>query len=73
MDLWRVHDRYTIKEAGPTAPRCRCCTGRTARAVKDDASLDELFEDLFRQRTPEELEAIKQKYATRAISSTLRR
>ena len=26
-------------------------------------SLDELFEDLFRQHTPEELEAIKKKYA----------
>ena len=40
--------------------------GRTANgAIKDGASLDELFEDLFRQHTPEELEAIKQKYATR--------
>ncbi len=40
--------------------------GRTAHgAVKDGASLDELFEDLFREHTPEELEAIRQKYATK--------
>jgi type I restriction enzyme R subunit len=40
--------------------------GRTANgAIKDGASLDELFEDLFRQHTPDELEAIKQKYATK--------
>ncbi|MDH1427391.1 type I restriction endonuclease subunit R [Comamonas aquatica] len=60
-------DRYTIKEAeadGATVPVLY--EGRTANgAVKDGASLDELFEDLFRQRTPEELEAIKQKYATK--------
>ena len=60
-------DRYTIKEAeadGATVPVLY--EGRTARgAVKDGASLDELFEDLFRQHTPEELEAIKQKYATK--------
>src|SRR5690606_3797821 len=60
-------DRYTIKEAeadGATVPVLY--EGRTAQgAVKDGASLDELFEDLFRQRTPEELEAIKQKYATK--------
>ena len=60
-------DRYTIKEAeadGATVPVLY--EGRTAKgAVKDGASLDALFEDLFRQRTPEELEAIKQKYATK--------
>ncbi|KFN50582.1 restriction endonuclease subunit R [Arenimonas composti TR7-09 = DSM 18010] len=60
-------DRYTIKEAeadGATVPVLY--EGRTAQgAIKDGASLDELFEDLFRQRTPEELEAIKQKYATK--------
>jgi type I restriction enzyme R subunit len=60
-------DRYTIKEAeadGATVPVLY--EGRTASgAIKDGASLDELFEDLFRQRTPEELEAIKQKYATK--------
>ncbi|MBU1358584.1 MAG: type I restriction endonuclease subunit R [Gammaproteobacteria bacterium] len=60
-------DRYTIKEAeadGATVPVLY--EGRTAQgAVKDGASLDELFEDLFRERTPDELEAIRQKYATK--------
>lgn len=60
-------DRYTIREAetdGATVPVLY--EGRTANgAIKDGASLDELFEDLFRQHTPEELEAIKKKYATK--------
>jgi len=60
-------DRYTIKESeadGATVPVLY--EGRTATgAIKDGATLDELFEDLFRQHTPEELEAIKQKYATK--------
>jgi type I restriction enzyme R subunit len=60
-------DRYTIKEAeadGATVPVLY--EGRTANgAIKDGASLDELFEDLFRHHSPEELEAIKQKYATK--------
>ena len=60
-------DRYTIKEAeadGATVPVLY--EGRTAHgAIKDGASLDELFEDLFSQHSPEELEAIKQKYATK--------
>ena len=60
-------DRYTIKEAeadGATVPVLY--EGRTANgAIKDGASLDELFEDLFRHHTPEELEAIKRKYATK--------
>jgi type I restriction enzyme, R subunit len=60
-------DRYTIKESeidGATVPILY--EGRTAQgAVKDGASLDELFEDLFRERSTEELEAIKKKYATK--------
>jgi len=60
-------DRYTIREAeadDATVPVLY--EGRTATgAIKDGASLDELFEDLFRQHTPEELEAIKRKYATK--------
>ncbi|MHB8765969.1 MAG: type I restriction endonuclease subunit R, partial [Deferrisomatales bacterium] len=60
-------DRYTIQESeadGATVPVLY--EGRTAKgAVKDGASLDELFEDLFRQHTSEELEAIKRKYATK--------
>lgn len=60
-------DKYTIKEAeadGATVPVLY--EGRTANgAIKDGASPDELFEDLFRQHSPEELEAIKNKYATK--------
>jgi type I restriction enzyme R subunit len=60
-------DRYTIREAeadGAIVPILY--EGRTAQgAVKDGASLDDLFEDLFREHTPEELEAIKAKYATK--------
>ena len=60
-------DRYTLKESeadGATVPVLY--EGRTAQgAIKDGATLDTLFEDLFRERTPPELEAIKQQYATR--------
>lgn len=60
-------DRYTIREAeadGAIVPILY--EGRTAQgAVKDGANLDELFEDLFREHTAEELEAIKAKYATK--------
>jgi len=60
-------DRYTIREAEhDNAIVPVLYEGRTARgAVKDGANLDELFEDLFGERTPEELEAIRRKYATR--------
>jgi type I restriction enzyme R subunit len=60
-------DRYTIREAEADGAIVRVLyEGRTAKgAVKDGASLDELFEDLFRQHTPEELEAIRKKYATK--------
>jgi type I restriction enzyme R subunit len=60
-------DRYTIREAeadGAIVPVLY--EGRTAHgAVKDGANLDDLFEDLFRDHTPEELEVIRQKYATK--------
>ncbi|MGO2133223.1 MAG: type I restriction endonuclease subunit R [Halomonas sp.] len=60
-------DRYTIKEAeqdGATVPILY--EGRTAKgAIKDGASLDGLFEDLFRDHSKDELEAIKKKYATK--------
>lgn len=60
-------DKYTIREAeadGAIVPILY--EGRTAHgAVKDGASLDDLFEDLFREHTPEELEAIKARYATK--------
>ncbi len=60
-------DKYTIKEAeadGATVPVLY--EGRTAQgALKDGASLDELFEDLFREHSQDELELIKRKYATK--------
>lgn len=60
-------DKYTIKEAeadGATVPVLY--EGRTARgAVKDGANLDQLFEDLFREHSQDELELIKKKYATK--------
>jgi len=60
-------DRYTIKQAeedGSTLPILY--EGRTAEGeVTDGQDLDQLFEDMFRERTQEELEAIKAKYATR--------
>ncbi len=60
-------DKYTIKEAeadGATVPVLY--EGRTAKgAIKDGASLDELFEDMFREHSEDELELIKKKYATK--------
>lgn len=60
-------DRYTIKEAeadGATVPVLY--EGRTAEgAVKDGATLDALFEDMFAGRTEDALEAIRKKYATK--------
>jgi len=59
-------DTYTIKESeedGATLPILY--EGRTAEGiVKDDAALDQRFEDLFTERSPEELALIKAKYAT---------
>ncbi|WP_066016099.1 type I restriction endonuclease subunit R [Endozoicomonas atrinae] len=60
-------DKYTITEAendGATVPVLY--EGRTAKgAIKDGASLDEVFEDFFHNHSKEELEAIKKKYATK--------
>ncbi len=60
-------DRYTIREAEHDHAIVPVLyEGRTAKgAVKDGANLDELFEDLFADRAPEELEVIRKKYATR--------
>ncbi len=59
-------DRYTIQQSeqdGATVPILY--EGRTAEGViADGRSLDQLFEDMFQDRTAEELEAIKRKYAT---------
>jgi type I restriction enzyme R subunit len=68
-------DRYTIKEAeadGATVPVLY--EGRTANgAIKDGASLDDLFEDLFRQHTPRSWRRSSRSTPPRATSSTPRR
>jgi type I restriction enzyme R subunit len=60
-------DRYKILESqadGATLPILY--EGRTARgAVRDAADMDELFEDMFTERTAQELEAIKKRWATK--------
>lgn len=59
-------DRYTIREAeadGATVPILY--EGRTAKGAVEGASdLDELFEDLFDEQTPEQIEALRRRYAT---------
>jgi type I restriction enzyme R subunit len=60
-------DRYTVREAeadGSVVPILY--EGRTTgAAVEGGGRLDEVFEDMLVGRTPEELEAIKKKYATK--------
>jgi type I restriction enzyme, R subunit len=59
-------DKYVLQEAeldGATVPILY--EGRTTDGlVKDAPGLDELFEDMFRDYTPDELAIIKAKYAT---------
>jgi type I restriction enzyme R subunit len=60
-------DRYTIRQSeadGATVPVLY--DGRTANAaVQGGGDLDERFEDMFAERSEEELERIKQKYGTK--------
>ena len=60
-------DRYTLRESeadGATVPILY--EGRTTEAaVEGGGKLDEVFEDMLVDRTPEELEVIKKKYATK--------
>jgi len=60
-------DRYTIREAeGDGAIVPILYEGRTTgAAVEGGGKLDEVFEDMLVDRTPEELEVIKRKYATK--------
>src|SRR5205809_1116733 len=60
-------DRYTIQQSEADGATLKILyEGRTTEgAVADGRNLDEVFEDMFRERTPEELEAIKAKYATK--------
>jgi type I restriction enzyme R subunit len=59
-------DTYTIRQAeadGTVVPILY--EGKTAKgAVQGGSDLDELFEDMFAEQTPEELEVLKQRYAT---------
>ena len=59
-------DKYTIRQAeadGATVPILY--EGRTAKgAVQGASDLDELFEDMFAEHTDEEIEKLKQRYAT---------
>lgn len=59
-------DKYLLQDAeldGATVPILY--EGRTANGVvKDAESLDQLFEDMFREYTPDELAVIKAKYGT---------
>jgi type I restriction enzyme, R subunit len=60
-------DTYTIRESeadGATVPILY--EGRTTRgAVTDSGDLDEVFEDMFAERSAEELDAIKKRWATK--------
>jgi type I restriction enzyme R subunit len=60
-------DRYTIRESeADEATVPILYEGRTTQAaVRDGGELDELFPDLFQDRSPKELEAIQKKYATK--------
>ncbi len=59
-------DVYTIRQSQQDGATVRILyEGRTAPGdVADGETLDQLFEDMFRERTREELEAIKARYAT---------
>ncbi len=61
-----IFDQYTIRESetdGATVPILY--EGRTAKgAVQGASDLDELFEDMFAEHTDEEIEKLKQLYAT---------
>jgi type I restriction enzyme, R subunit len=60
-------DTYTIRESeadGATVPILY--EGRTTRgAVAEGRDLDEVFDDMFSERTAEELDAIKKRWATK--------
>lgn len=59
-------DKYTIRESIEDGSTLQIIyEGRTSRdAVKDGRALDDLFEDMFKDHTEEEKEAIRKKYGT---------
>jgi len=60
-------DKYTLKESEEDGSTVQILyEGRTTgAAVADGGDLDTVFEDMFQERTPAELEKIKKKYATK--------
>jgi type I restriction enzyme R subunit len=61
IDIYRLAD---AERDGAVVPIMY--SGRTAKgAVRDGRDLDEVFEDMFADHTPEELEEIQRKYATK--------
>lgn len=60
-------DKYTIKQSEEDGMTVKILyEGRTTNAeVSEGRTLDQLFEDMFQEYTPEEMEAIKKKYATK--------
>jgi type I restriction enzyme, R subunit len=60
-------DQYTIKESeadGATVPIMY--EGRTTKsAVRDGADLDDLFEDMFDEQTPDQQDQIRQRWGTK--------
>ena len=61
IDIYRL---ATPRRDGAVVPIMY--SGRTAKgAVRDGRDLDEVFEDMFADHTPEELEEIQRKYATK--------
>ena len=62
IDIYRLAD---AERDGAVVPIMY--SGRTAKgAVRDGRDLDEVFEDMFADHTPEELEEIQRKYATKS-------
>jgi len=62
----RYIDKYTIKQSIKDGSTLQIIyEGRTSKdVIKDGKNLDTVFEDLFREHTDEEKEAIKKKYGT---------
>jgi len=60
-------DRYTLSQSQEDGSTVAILyeLRTTGAAVADGRSLDTMFEDLFEERTPAELERIKNKYATK--------
>ncbi|WP_135605524.1 type I restriction endonuclease subunit R [Methanococcoides sp. NM1] len=61
-------DKYTIEQSVKDGSTLQIIyEGRTSKdAVKDGRALDDVFEDMFRDYTPEEREAIQAKYGTKS-------